>query len=179
MPPSLPEARRRGAGSPPAPSPRRKPWATASRSLGSGAAGVRTCRLVALALPDPGCATRSRPLIHPGSDRKQRVDHQIRFPGQSTCPALLWEGRLKFLYRSHYDVVLEGPRGRFRTQRPLRRIRWLCRAPNRNPTQGALHRDSLQLCFGYSSASSCSSWAAWAPKVSPSIKMLLREATSR
>ncbi len=42
---------------------------------------------------------RSRPLIHPGSDRKQRVDHPIRFPGLPTHPALLWEGRLKFLYR--------------------------------------------------------------------------------
>ncbi len=59
----------RGAGSPPAPSPRRKPFATASRSLTSGAAGVRTCRLVALALPDPGCTSGSRPLIHPGSGR--------------------------------------------------------------------------------------------------------------
>ncbi len=38
---------------------------TASRSLGSGAAGVRACRLVALALPDPGRATGSRPLIGP------------------------------------------------------------------------------------------------------------------
>ena len=51
---------------------RRKPWATASRSLGSGAAGVRACRLVAL--PDPDRATGSRPLIHSGSYRKQRVD---------------------------------------------------------------------------------------------------------
>ncbi len=49
------------------------------RSLGSGAAGVRACRLVALALPDPGRAIGSRPLIHPGSDRKQRGDHPIRF----------------------------------------------------------------------------------------------------
>ncbi len=50
---------------PAAPPPRRKPWATASRSLGSGAAGVRACRLVALPLPDPGRATGPRPLIGP------------------------------------------------------------------------------------------------------------------
>ncbi len=82
-------ARRRGAGSLPSPPPPRKPWATTSRSLGSGAAGVRACRLVALALPDPGRATGSRPLIHPGSDWKQRVDHPIRFPGRSTQASLL------------------------------------------------------------------------------------------
>ena len=58
-------ARRRGAGRLPAPPPRRKPFATASRSLGSGAAGVRACRLVALAVPDPGRAIGSRPLIGP------------------------------------------------------------------------------------------------------------------
>ncbi len=40
-------ARRRGAGLLPAPPPRRKPFATIPRSLGSGAAGVRTCRLMA------------------------------------------------------------------------------------------------------------------------------------
>ncbi len=39
--------------------------AAASRSLGSGPAGVRTCRLVALAAPDPGHAMGSRPLIGP------------------------------------------------------------------------------------------------------------------
>ncbi len=60
---------------------------------------MRTCRLVALALPDPGRTTGSRPLIHPGSDRSQRVDRHIRFPGLPTHPALLWEGRLKFLLR--------------------------------------------------------------------------------
>jgi hypothetical protein len=54
-----------------APEPRRsrappRRCATASRSLGSGAAGVRACRLVAVALPGPGRATSSRPLIHPG-----------------------------------------------------------------------------------------------------------------
>ncbi|MEE8607729.1 MAG: hypothetical protein V3S55_09000 [Nitrospiraceae bacterium] len=37
-----------------------------------------------LAVPDPGRATGSQPLIHPGSDRKQRVDHPIRFPGLPT-----------------------------------------------------------------------------------------------
>ena len=66
--------------------------------LGVGDCWVRACRLVALALPDPGSAIGSRLLIHPGSDRKQRVDHPIRFPGLPTHPALLWEGRLKFLY---------------------------------------------------------------------------------
>ena len=55
---------------------RRKPWVTASTSLGSRAAGVRACRLVAL--PDPDRATGSRPLIHSGSYRKQRVDRPLR-----------------------------------------------------------------------------------------------------
>ncbi len=58
------------------------------------AAGVRTCRLVALAVsdpavPDPGRATGCGRRSTPGSDRKQRVDHPIRLPGQSTHPALL------------------------------------------------------------------------------------------
>jgi hypothetical protein len=57
--------------------------------LVSGAAGVRACRLVALPLPDPGRPTGSRPLIHPGSDRKQRMDHPIRLPGRSTQATLL------------------------------------------------------------------------------------------
>ena len=39
--------------------------ATASRSLDLGAAGVSACRLVALAVPDPGHAIGSRPLIGP------------------------------------------------------------------------------------------------------------------
>ena len=38
---------------------------TASRSLGSGAPGVRACRLVAPTVPDPGRAIGSRPLIGP------------------------------------------------------------------------------------------------------------------
>ncbi len=48
-------------------------YATASRSLGSRVPGVRACRLVAPAVPDPGRAIGSRPLIGPRIRPEERV----------------------------------------------------------------------------------------------------------
>ncbi len=73
--------------------------ATASRSPVSGAAGVRTCRLVALVVPDPGRAIGSRPLIGPRGEAGS--SGWTATSGSLDCP-LTWlyfsQGCLKFLY---------------------------------------------------------------------------------
>ncbi len=82
--------RRRGAGRLHAPPPLRTRCATASTPLGSGAVGVCTCRLVAQAVPDPGRAIGSRPLIGPRMRPKAAggPPHQVPWTAHSPSSTL-------------------------------------------------------------------------------------------
>ncbi len=86
-------------GSPPQPRWKSPRTATSTQALGHRLQilGFGGCWGARVPAGGPGRA---------GSDRKQRVDQPIRFPGLPTHPALLWEGRLKFLLCLHPNESL-------------------------------------------------------------------------